>query len=78
MLGISVSASLLLTAGLVAGQRARICPLSGSSLTKTPPGLPSIRAAKDAYHIRLKEISPTSSTTSLKWLELSARELLGQ
>ncbi|KIM36568.1 hypothetical protein M413DRAFT_449106 [Hebeloma cylindrosporum] len=83
-----ISSSLLLTAGLAVGQRARIFPLSGlASTTKPPPGLPSLRQAEEASSIRLREIpsqdvvlkaSRSSGTKSehVDWLRLAAREVL--
>ncbi|KAF8959182.1 P-loop containing nucleoside triphosphate hydrolase protein [Flammula alnicola] len=82
-----VSTSLLLTAGLTAGQRARIFPLSGLASTKLPPGVPSLRHVQEAGSIRLREIltegnaSSVSSSSSSKdqqrdWLDLAAREIL--
>ncbi|KAF8148250.1 AAA family ATPase [Crassisporium funariophilum] len=81
-----VSNSLLLTAGLAAGQRARIIPLSGAASSKLPPGIPSLRQVQEAGIIRLKEIPsgnilPTKVSSSSKshhrdWLGLAAREIL--
>ncbi|KJA16309.1 hypothetical protein HYPSUDRAFT_47520 [Hypholoma sublateritium FD-334 SS-4] len=86
-----ISASLLLTAGLKAGQRARVIPLSGATVAKLPPGIPSLRDLQDAGSIRLREIVSDSSSrppgsasgsgsgdtqAQNKWLALAAREIL--
>lgn len=87
-----VSVSLLLTAGLEAGQRARIIPLSGAAVMKLPPGTPSLRDVQDSGTIRLRELvaeNPAplpgsasgsgSNNTQVqnKWLTLATREVLG-
>ncbi|KDR77600.1 hypothetical protein GALMADRAFT_245748 [Galerina marginata CBS 339.88] len=82
-----VSTSLLLTAGLEAGQRARIFPLSGLAATKLPPGLPSLRHVQEAGSIRLREIPTADNVLHINssspskdqqddWLSLAVRELL--
>jgi len=88
-IALQISSSLLLTAGLVVGQRARIFPLSGfASTAKLPPWLPSLRQAQEAASVRLREIptqynslhvgrSSGSESQHNDWLRLSAREVLG-
>ncbi|PBK95802.1 AAA-domain-containing protein [Armillaria gallica] len=83
-----VSSSLLLTARLEAGQRARIVPLAGIAPSKLPPGLPSLRQVQDASTIRVHELltennQSTSSSASQAhdkkekdWLALLIREVL--
>ncbi|KAF9473994.1 AAA-domain-containing protein [Pholiota conissans] len=82
-----VSSSLLLTAGLTPGQRARVFPLSGLASVKLPPGIPSLRNVQEAGSIRLREIlsegrvppisSPSGSNDPQHhWLNLAAREVL--
>ncbi|KAK0430724.1 AAA family ATPase [Armillaria borealis] len=83
-----VSSSLLLTARLEAGQRARIVPLAGIAPSKLPPGLPSLRQVQDASTIRVHELltennQSTSSSASQShgkkekdWLALLIREVL--
>lgn len=73
------SISLLLTAGLEAGQRARIFPFSGLALTKQP----SLREIQQVGSIRLKELSIPDNSIQINpskairdWLTLAARELL--
>lgn len=73
-----VSPSLALTARLEAGQRARLIPLTGS---KQQSGVPSIRQARDAMSIKLREVEPQSdkvATKSKNWLALLAREVLSK
>lgn len=83
-----ISSSVLLTAGLAAGQRARIFPLSGLASVKLPPGVPSLRNVQEAGTIRLREIltegaappannASGSKTQQHHWLSLAAREILG-
>lgn len=83
-----VSSSLLLTARLEAGQRARIVPLAGIAPSKLPPGLPSLRQVQDASTIRVIELltennqfasSSASQAHGRKekdWLSLLIREVL--
>lgn len=83
-----VSSSLLLTARLEAGQRARIVPLAGIAPSKLPPGLPSLRQVPDASTIRVHElltennqfVSSSASQAHGKkekdWLALLIREVL--
>ncbi|KAF4621779.1 hypothetical protein D9613_012097 [Agrocybe pediades] len=81
-----LSRSFFLTAGLTAEDRVRIVPLSGSAVTKLPPGLPPLREAQEAGSIRLQEIltndlnRPSSSKDKKEqqddWLSLAAREIL--
>ncbi|KAG7444103.1 AAA-domain-containing protein [Guyanagaster necrorhizus] len=83
-----VSSSLLLTARLGAGQRARIIPLAGIAPSKLPPGLPSLRQAQDASTIWVHELltenhqSSSNSTSQSQgkkekdWLALLVREVL--
>jgi AAA family ATPase len=79
------SISLLLTAGLEAGQRACIFPYSGIASTKQYPRLPSLREVQEVGTIRLKELCidhntlPSQAIKGLRrdWLTLAARELLG-
>ncbi|KAK0201465.1 AAA family ATPase [Desarmillaria ectypa] len=83
-----VSSSLLLTARLEAGQRARIVPLAGIAPSKLPPGLPSLRQVQDASTIRVHELltennqSASSSASQSHgkkdkdWLALLVREVL--
>jgi AAA family ATPase len=77
-----------LTAGLEAGQRARIFPFSGLASTKLCPGILSPRDLQEVGIIRLKELSihnntiktnPSKTIKDLRsdWLTLAARELLG-
>ena len=73
------SISLLLTAGLEAGQRARIFPFSGLALTKQL----SLREIQQVGSIRLKELSIPDNSIQINpskairdWLTLAARELL--
>lgn len=88
MPGVLISTSLLLTVGLVAGQRARIFPLSGLASGKLPSEIPSLRQVQEAGFIHLKEIPtednafPVSSSCNAKdkrddWLSLAAREIFG-
>lgn len=75
---VSISSSHLLTLGLQEGQPVRIVPLGG---TAKIAGLPSLKNAKDATDIRLKEIggSPAkgSDKEKVEWLTLVSREVLG-
>ncbi|KAF8187739.1 AAA family ATPase [Pholiota molesta] len=82
-----VSSSLLLTAGLASGQRARVFPLSGLASVKLPPGTPSLRNVQEAGSIRLREIliegrgpqvsiASGSNNQQPHWLNLAAREIL--
>ncbi|KAF7422262.1 AAA+-type ATPase [Pleurotus ostreatus] len=84
---ISVSFSLLLTAGLEVGAQARIYPLAGLSSSTATPGLPSLRQIQEARIIRLKETSPdgtkpsgsaskTRENNHRDWLSLLIRELI--
>ena len=77
------SISLLLTAGLEAGQRARIFPFSGLASTKQYPSLPSLREVQEAGSIRINELSIEDNSIQFNpskpirdWLTLAARELL--
>ncbi|KAL4264713.1 AAA family ATPase [Pleurotus pulmonarius] len=83
---ISVSPSLLLTAGLEVGAQARIYPLAGPSSSTAAPGLPSLRQIQEARIIRFKETFPdgtipSGSTSKSRennhrdWLSLLIREL---
>lgn len=85
-----MSSSLLLTARLEAGQRARIVPLAGIAPSKLPPGLPSLRQVQDASTIRVIELltennqfasSSASQAHGRKekdWLSLLIREVLSR
>ena len=80
---ILASISLLLTAGLEAGQRARIFPFSALASTKQYPRLLSLREVQEVGSIRIKELSIEDnsiqinpSTAIRDWLTLAARELL--
>ncbi|KAF9490589.1 AAA family ATPase [Pleurotus eryngii] len=84
---ISVSFSLLLTAGLEVGAQARIYPLAGPSSSTVTPGLPSLRQIQEARNIQLKETSrdgtnPSGSASKSRennhrdWLSLLIRELI--
>ncbi|KAJ3506823.1 hypothetical protein NMY22_g17125 [Coprinellus aureogranulatus] len=77
---ISVSTSHLLTLGLLEGQTVRILPLSLTGPASRTPGIPSLKNAKDATDIRLKEIGdvPLKPTEKekLEWLTLASREVL--
>lgn len=80
---ILASISLLLTAGLEVGQRARILPFSSLASTKQHPRLLSLREVQEVGSIRIKElaiednsIQINSSKTIRDWLTLAARELL--
>jgi hypothetical protein len=86
LLAVFVPRSLLLTARLDAGQKVQIIPLSGAASTSKPPlGLPSLRQAKDAGTIRLKEMDRlppnftdhTHESKQKDWLGLLLREFLG-
>ena len=75
------SISLLLTAGLEAGQRAQIFPFSGLASNKHFPT--SLREVQEVGSIRIKELSIqdnsiqiNSSRSVRDWLTLAARELL--
>ena len=75
------SISLLLTAGLEAGQRARIFPFSGLASTKQYPSL--LREVQEVGSIRINELSiednsiqNNPSKAIRDWLTLAARELL--
>ena len=81
---ILASVSLLLTAGLEAGQRARIFPFSGLVSTKQYPKLFSHREVQEVGSIRIKELSIENNSVQINsskairdWLTLAARELLG-
>ena len=81
---ILASISLLLTAGLEAGQRARIFPFSGLVSTKQYPRLFSHRKVQEVGSIRIKELSIEGNSVQINpskairdWLTLAARELLG-
>lgn len=80
--------ALLLTAGLEVGQQAVIHPLSGLAAVKLPLGLPSLRHAREAGTIRLREIpvqgkallssaSKSHENKPRDWLDLLLRESLG-
>ena len=80
---ILASISLLLTAGLEAGQRARIFPFSDLASTKQYPRLLSLRDVQEVGSIRIKEVSiednsiPINPSKDIRdWLTLAARELL--
>lgn len=86
-LAVLISASHLSTLGLEAGEVVRIFPLSATSSTPQH-GLPSIKAAKVAKLICLREILSLQSASPLNcpspsqkqhkdWLSLAAREILG-
>ena len=77
------SISLLLTAGLEAGQRARVFPFSGLASTKQYPRLLSLREVQEVGSIRIKELSIEDNSIQINpskairnWLTLAARELL--
>ncbi|KAJ2933421.1 hypothetical protein H1R20_g3679, partial [Candolleomyces eurysporus] len=74
---VSVSSSHLLTLGLQEGQPVRIVALGG---TAKIAGLPSLKNAKDATDIRLKEIegvyAKNSDKEKVEWLTLASREVL--
>ena len=80
---ILASISLLLTAGLEAGQRAQIFPFSGLSSSKQYPRLLSLREVQEVGSIRIKELSIGDNPILINpskdirdWLTLAARELL--
>ena len=62
---ILASISLLLTAGLEAGQRAQIFPFSGLVSTKQYPRLLSLREVQEVGSIRIKELSIEDSFTQI-------------
>ncbi|KAF8838488.1 AAA-domain-containing protein [Paxillus ammoniavirescens] len=59
---ILLSSSLSLTACVTEGNQVQIFPLPGKALNKATPFLPSLHDAREARHIRLREISRSSST----------------
>ncbi|KAH7885147.1 P-loop containing nucleoside triphosphate hydrolase protein [Phlebopus sp. FC_14] len=87
---ISVSSSLLLTACLTEGRQVQIVPLPGKGLKRTSLFLPSLYDAREARHVRLRELSrslsadksaqPSSGTRKdakpRDWLTLLLRECL--
>ncbi|KIK98539.1 hypothetical protein PAXRUDRAFT_9477 [Paxillus rubicundulus Ve08.2h10] len=59
---ILLSSSLSLTAHVTEGNQVQIFPLPGKALNRATPSLPSLHDAKEARHVRLREISSNSST----------------
>ena len=81
-LAIRVPTSLRLTARLEESDKVQVFPLS-TTPAKLPPEVPSLRQAKGAGTIKLKEVTSVEplKTTSEKerkaWLRLLLRESLG-
>ena len=75
----SVSTSHLLSLGITEGKIVRVVPLAAPGVKVA--GLPSLKHAKDATDIRLKEIGQLSPKATekdkLDWLTLASREALG-
>ncbi|KIJ14936.1 hypothetical protein PAXINDRAFT_155829 [Paxillus involutus ATCC 200175] len=59
---ILLSSSLSLTARVTEGNQVQISPLPGKALNKATPFLPSLHDAREARHVRLREISRSSPT----------------
>jgi len=79
---VRISQSHLLALDISAGQNVRIIPLLNPGVKVS--GLPSLKNAKDATDIRLREIGQQLAKSKKgdekeksEWLSLAARELLG-
>ncbi|KAJ7095978.1 AAA family ATPase [Mycena belliarum] len=79
---VSISTSLLLTAGLQNGQQVIVSPLPKTASSSNPLRLPGLNQIKDAVEIRLKEVLRDRTPDGLPggkrgdWLKLLLREAL--
>ncbi|KAF6759197.1 AAA family ATPase [Ephemerocybe angulata] len=77
---VSISGSHLLSLGVTEGQAIRVIPLALTGPASRIQGIPSLKHAKDATNLRLKEVGEAKTGVidkeKVEWLTLASREVL--